>query len=193
MAYSPVASVLFSVRNANKTTSGDIGRLPVTVGQACSVVKAVDQYGGSAAQPLRKVLNILSTDKVASKLGKAAKFASEHVNPLIVVSSGIKVVMADKDDRANMIIAEAGCLAGMFAGEGWMKKNLTKYLEQIPMNKKWLPFLKGIVFVTGSISCSLLGEKIGKEVAKLINFKPKTEQKSQAQDVSAYNPLNYRA
>ena len=43
MAYSNVATALFSVRNADKTTSGDIGRLPVTVGQGAAAVKAAAQ------------------------------------------------------------------------------------------------------------------------------------------------------
>lgn len=193
MAYSPVASVIFSVRNGGKTSAGDIGRLPVTVGQAASVVKASAQYGNPFSRTIKQGLRILNSDYVARNLGKVVKFASDHVNPLIVVSSGIKVAMADKEERTNMIIAETGCLAGMFAGEGWMKKNLAKYLDKIPMSKKWVPILKGIVFVTGSISCSMLGEKLGKEFAKLVNGKPKEKQETQAQTVPVYNPLNYRA
>ena len=194
MAYSPVASVIFSARNAGKTTAGDIGRLPVTVGQAASVVKAASEYGNPFSRTIKQGLNILNSDKVASKLGKVAKFASDHINPLIVVSSGIKVAMADKEERNKTLVAEAGCLAGMFAGEGWMKKNLNKYLDQMPINKKWIPLLKGIVFVTGSITCSTLGEKIGKKVANF--FSGKTNQKENSQNVqyaNMYNPLNYRA
>jgi len=189
MAYSGVASMIFSVRNADKTNNGEIGRLPVTVGQCASVVKASKQYGESIAKNVsifsnlekesnslckifngakkyaQKGIEILKNDEVASKLGKAANFASNHVNDFIVVSSGLKVAMAKKEDRKKTLIAEIGCLLGMFAGEGWMKKNLSKYLDKIPMNKKWIPLLKGIVFVTGSITCSNFGEKLGKKVA----------------------------
>ena len=192
MAYSPVASVIFSVRNGGKTSAGEIGRLPVTVGQAASVVKAASEYGNPFSRTLKEGLRILNSDKVVNKLGKVVKFASDNINPLIVVSSGIKVAMADKEKRKKTLIAEAGCLAGMFAGEGWMKKNLNKYLDQMPINKKWIPILKGIVFVTGSISCSLLGEKIGKKVANYFDDKSK-KTTEQTQAVPVYNPLNYRA
>lgn len=177
MAYSPVASVIFSARNADKTTSGEIGRLPVTVGQAASVVKASSQYGNPFSRTIKNGLRILNTDYVARNLGKVAKFASNHVNDLIVVSSGIKVITAKKEERRDVLITEAGCLAGMFAGEGWMKKNLHKYLDKLPVNKKWIPLIKGIVFVTGSISCSMFGEKVGKEVAQLFNDKSQTNSK----------------
>ncbi len=192
MVYSPVASVIFSVRNGGKTSAGDIGRLPVTVGQAASVVKASAQYGNPFSRTIKQGLRILNSDYVARNLGKVVKFASDNINPLIVVSSGIKVAMADKEQRKDVLIAEAGCLAGMFAGEGWMKKNLAKYLDKIPMNKKWIPILKGIVFVTGSITSSLIGEKIGKKVAEFFNGKPQEKSSAQAQ-TPIYNPLNYRA
>ena len=116
MAYSPVASVIFSASSAGKTTAGDVGLLPVTVGQTASVVKAASEYGNPFSRTLKQGLKNLNSDAVARNLGKVAKFASDNVNPLIVVASGIKVAMADKEERKNTIITEAGCLAGMFAG-----------------------------------------------------------------------------
>ncbi len=196
MAYSNVGAAIFTLRNADKTTSGDIGRLPVTIGQSTTVVKAVTQLDNPLSKALSKGLNYIGSDKVVSKLGKAAKFASDNVNPLIVASSGLKVALADKEDRKKTLITESGCLAGMFLGEGLMKKHLDKILEKTSIGKKWLPVVKGIVFVTGSITASTIGQKIGKKVAQYWD-KPlvKTEQKENIQNNSqkAYTPINIKA
>lgn len=196
MAYSNVGAAIFTLRNADKTTSGDIGRLPVTIGQSTTVVKAVTQLDNPLSKALSKGLNYIGSDKVVSKLGKAAKFASDNVNPLIVASSGLKVALADKEDRKKTLITESGCLAGMFLGEGLMKKHLDKILEKTSIGKKWLPVVKGIVFVTGSITASTIGQKIGKKVAQYWD-KPlvKTEQKENIQNNSqkAYTPMNIKA
>ena len=188
MGYSDAASLIFAIRNADKTSNGEIGRLVPTVGQSCSVVKAISRY----SKPVSNVLEKLSSDATARKLGKVANFASNHVNDFIVLSSGIKVLSAKKEERRNTLIAETGCLLGMFAGEGWMKKNLNKYLDQLPVNKKWIPLIKGIVFVTGSISCSTIGQKIGKKLAQIWD-KPLAPPKENAETKGAYAPLNIKA
>lgn len=189
MAYSNVATALFSVRNADKTTSGDIGRLPVTVGQGGAAIKAVSQLDNPISRALSKGLNIAKSDKVVSKLGKVVKFASDNVNPLIVASSGLKVVLAEKEERRNTIISEAGCLAGMFLGEGLMKKHLDKVLTKLPIDKKFIPIIRGVIFVAGSIGSSTIGQKIGKKVAHYWD-KPLVNEKKQEQKV--YEPLNLK-
>ncbi len=195
MAYSNVATALFSVRNADKTTSGDIGRLPVTVGQSAAAVKAAAQMDNPISKALSQGLEVAKSDKVVSKLGKVVKFASDNVNPLIVASSGLKVALADKEERKNTIITETGCLAGMFIGEGLMKKHLDKVLEKLPVNKKWIPIIKGLVFVAGSITSSTIGQKIGKKVAQYwdtpLTKEEKITKKTQQQKV--YEPMNMKA
>lgn len=166
MGYSNVGSIIFTLRSGKKATDGDYGRIPVTVAQATSVVKAAQNYGNPSTNIIKRGLNKLNNDAIARKLGKVATFASEHVNSIIVASSGLKVAMAKKEDRKKTLITELGCILGMFAGEGWMKKNLSKYLDKLTFNKRWIPFIKGIVFVTGSITCSTLGQQIGKKVAQ---------------------------
>ena len=80
----------------------------------------------------------------------------------------------------------------MFLGEGWMKKNLAKYLDQLTVNKKWIPLIKGIVFVTGSISCSTIGQKIGKKIAQYWD-KPLAAPKENENTKKPYEPLNIKA
>lgn len=190
MAYSNVATALFSVRNADKTTSGDIGRLPVTVGQGAAAVKAAAQMDNPISKALSQGLDIAKSDKVVSKLGKVVKFASDNVNPLIVASSGLKVALADKEERKSTISTESGCLAGMFLGEGLMKKHLDKVLAKLPINKKWIPIIKGIVFVAGSIGSSTIGQKIGKKAAEYWD-KPLVSKEKQEQKV--YEPMKLKA
>lgn len=168
--YSGVATGIFAIRNADKTSSENIGRLPVTIGQTASLIKAGAQYNNSVSKTTKTVLNnlkeVAKSDKVFNGLGKVVNFAADNINPLIVASSGLTVALADKEDRKKTIITEACCLAGMFTGEGWMKKNLDKYLEKLPVNKKLIPIIKGVTFVVGSITSSNIGEKVGKTVAE---------------------------
>ncbi len=198
--YSGVASGIFAIRNCDKTTNGDIGRLPVTVGQSAAVIKAGAQYNNAIAKPIKIILDtcddIAKSDKVFNGLKKVVKFASDNVNPLIVASSGVKVALADKEERKSTLITEAGTLAGMFLGEGWMKKHLDNILAKLPINKKWLPIVKGIVFVTGSISASTLGSKIGKKAAEYWDKPLVNNEKQLVSDNNSdkvYKPLDYKS
>lgn len=166
--YSGVATGIFAVRNAGKTTNENIGRLPVTVGQGAAVIKAGAQYNNAVSKQVNVVLKacdeVAKSDKIFGGLTKAVKFASDHVNPLIVASSGLNIALAE--DKKSTAIAETGCIAGMFLGEGWMKKNLDTVLNKLPVNKKWIPVIKGVTFVAGSITASTIGQKIGKKAAE---------------------------
>ena len=198
--YSGVASGIFAIRNCDKTTNGDIGRLPVTVGQSAAVIKAGAQYNNAIAKPIKIILDtcddIAKSDKVFNGLKKVVKFASDNVNPLIVASSGVKVALADKEERKSTLISESGTLAGMFLGEGWMKKHLDDILAKTPISKKWLPIVKGITFVVGSITASTIGNKIGKKAAEywdkplVNNEKPNTPENNVDK---VYKPLDYKS
>ena len=192
MAYSPIASVAFTYRSADKTADGDVGRAPVTLVQAASVIKAASQYQNPFSKALKRGMEYIAKDETVAKLGKIANFGAEHVNSLIAVSSGIKVIRAKKEERRNTFFAELGCFTGMILGEGWMKKNLNKYLDQLTIAKKWAPLIKGIVFVTGSITCSSTGHKIGKLVAQ--NWeKPIAAPQKEDDKPKVYEPLNVKA
>ncbi len=161
--YSGVATGIFAIRNADKTMNDNIGRLPVTVGQSAALIKAGAQYSNPAKHVLNTLDEIAKSDKIFNGISKTVKFAADHVNPLIVASSGYTVLTAE--DKKSALITESGSLAGMFIGEGWMKKNLDGILNKLPINKKWLPVIKGLLFVGGSIGSSTIGQKIGKFAA----------------------------
>ncbi len=186
------ASVGFTYTNANKAASGDLGRLPVAIGQAAAVTKSVAQMKNPASQGLNKVLKIAGTDPVARRLGKIATIASEHVNPLIVASSGFKVLTASKEERKKTFWTEGGCLAGMFIGEGYMKRgHLDNAIAKLPINAKWKPLVRGLVFIAGSITASTIGQAIGSVIANWNATKPKQIPQENPQKV--YIPMSVKA
>ena len=164
------STVLFFLRNGNRAQNGEGGRGFVAIGQGAKVVKQICEYDNIFARGAKSAVDAFKTvaqnDKVFNGISKGVKFASENVNPLIVVSRGINVLTSD--DKQSTIVAEAGNLSAMFAMEGWMKKNLDNVLKDLPISKKWMPIVRGIAFVIGSIGASTVGYKIGKTVASKI-------------------------
>lgn len=178
------STVLFFFRNGNRAQNGEGGRGFVAVGQGAKVVKQICEYDNIFARGTKSAVNAFKTvaqnDKIFNGISKGVKFASENVNPLIVVSSGINVLTSE--DKQSTIIAEAGNLSAMFAMEGWMKKNLDNVLKDLPISSKWKPIVRGIAFVIGSIGASTVGYKIGKFFAsklKTVNEKSEFEQQQQ--------------
>lgn len=193
------STVLFFLRNGNRAQNGEGGRGFVAIGQGAKVVKQICEYdnifGKSAKSAVNAFKTVAQNDKVFNGISKGVKFASENVNPLIVVSSGINVLTSE--DKQSTVIAEAGNLAAMFAMEGWMKKNLDNVLKNLPINKKWMPIVRGIAFVIGSIGASTIGYKIAKTFAaklKVANEKAEMEEKQQHESiVHLFQNQNYQS
>ena len=182
------STVLFFLRNGNRAQNGEGGRGFVAIGQGAKVVKQICEYDNIFGKGAKSAVNAFKTvaqnDKVFNGISKGVKFASENVNPLIVVSSGINVLTSE--DKQSTVIAEAGNLAAMFAMESWMKKNLDNVLKNLPINKKWMPIVRGIAFVIGSIGASTIGYKIAKTFAaklKVANEKAEMEEKQQHESI----------
>ncbi|MCM1339244.1 MAG: hypothetical protein NC191_06200 [Muribaculaceae bacterium] len=205
MAFSDVATVGFVFRNGQKVSNGDAGRIPVLAGQAVNAIKAGAESGKAIfSTPCQAIINTTSevakADPLFNGLLKGVNFASKYVNPLITVSSGLKVALAKKEDRQKTLITEAGCLLGMFGAEGWMKKNLVGILDKLPISAKWKPIVKGLTFIAGSIGFSTLGSKIGEWVADKVNIPFGKEEraayyaKQEAKEAQKVNkPLDYQA
>ncbi|MBR1425505.1 hypothetical protein IJ579_08085 [bacterium] len=194
-----VSAGIFSIRNVDKTSNGEVGRLPVAVGQISNTFKEIAKYNNIFARGVKGTLNTLDEiakyDQICNNLSKCVKFASEHVNPLIVASSGLNVALAD--DKKSTAIAETGNLVGMFACEGMMKRHLDKIIDACPISGRWKPIVKGLVFVAGSIGGSMAGHAGGKKIAQEV--KARDEEREQArlaetEDAQrAYTPLSYAA
>lgn len=166
MSYSDVATVGFAVRNIDKTTSGDWGRLLVALGQTANAIKAGAEHNSYLKSGVNALKKVAESDSVFKGVSKGVKFVSNNINPLIVVSSGYNVLTAKKEERKKTLFAESGCIAGMFLGEGWMKKNLNPIIEKLPVSNKWKPVIKGLIFIGGSIGSSTIGQMLTEKAYK---------------------------
>lgn len=190
--FSAVASGIFAVRNVNKTEDGEVGRSAVALGQTAGVVQEIAKYDGAIANTARSAVSVFSDmakeNKAFEYAGKFTKFAVNNVNPLICVSGVIKTAMSD--DKVKTGIVEAAALGAMFAGEGLTKRYYDKavnsktcksfinklsktvgirkifeYLSKHKLNGKAAAIIKGLTFITASISSYNIGEYYGKNIA----------------------------
>lgn len=181
-----VASTIFCIRNTNKVEHGQIGRVPVAMGQAKNVfntVKELDNSIGKTAQTASSIFNKASKgEKLLEYGGKFVNFASKAVNPLICVSAGIDVITAEDKDTA--LIKNSLALGSMFAVEKTMKKHMHKVTEIKGVDKiaeKVMSIAKtqkgqknlatvigGVAFVIGSCTAYSIGEKLGTVVASKV-------------------------
>ena len=219
-----VPSGLFCYRNFQKTENGEVARVPVFVFQGAKVLaatgKAVHQYDNSIAKSASEAVSEWSKYKKQYKaldyVEKGTKWGMNHINHLLCAASVYEV--AKSDDKVNTAVVEAGALSGMFAGEGWMRENLGKYINEKQVaefaeklaNKQGLAevseFLlksgnagkvasiaKGVTFVTGSVAASTLGGKIGKCVADKVSPKKHSTENTAAMPVVVNREnLNFR-
>lgn len=208
MAFSPFATYAFVGTNYNKVASGDWTRYPVLAGQCINAVQATVDSGAKvsakvahAADKTSSVFEKLAqSDKVFNGLSKTVKFVKNNINPLIVASGATKVILAKKEDREKTLFSEGSMILGMFAGEGWMKKNLDKViLSKLPIDKKWAPIVKGVLFVAGSLTASTIGQKIGEATFAKID-KDRHKKAAQIlnenvlqQNIQPYEPMRVKA
>lgn len=168
--FSLLSTALFMGRNGYRAQNGEDGRFLVAGAQGVKFLRETAKYnnaiGASASSFLGSVSNIAKSDKAFNALSKTVKFASDNVNPLIACLSAFNVITAQ--DKQTALISESGNIGGMLLAEGWMAKNLDKYLSQLPISKKWMPVVRGIAFVMGSITASTLGQKMTSRLAKVI-------------------------
>lgn len=187
MSYSDVATVGFAVRNIDKTTSGDWGRLLVALGQTANAIKAGAEHNSYLKSGVNALKKVAESDSVFKGVSKGVKFVSNNINPLIVVSSGYNVLTAKKEERKKTLFSEAGCIAGMFLGEGWMKKNLNPIIEKLPVSNKWKPVIKGLIFIGGSIGSSTIGQMLTEKAYKYWD-KPLKQPEQHV-----YQPMTFKA
>ena len=201
MSANAVSSFIFACRNVDKTKGGEIGRAPVAAAQGIKVANEVVRYNKALSSGADAAISAF--DKLAKKSRvvdygmKGVKWAVNNVNPLICISSGIKV--AASEDKLSTTIKEVGALSTMFAGEAIAKQILNnkdlhktildKATEKAPkLMAKIAPklsgrignIIKGLTFVGASIASYTVGEKIGNALCEEVNTnwdrKPKINQ-----------------
>ncbi len=166
-----VRSTLFGIRNADKVaTTNDKGRLLADVGQftkAARTAAQLDNVLGKGASAALDAMNCAANGhKALANAGKAATWASNHVNPLLIGAAGYRVAIAD--DKPQALKREALGMTSMFIGEALMSTAFnSKYMTTVKslMKNKYakatLLILQGVAFVAGSIASSTLGYKLG--------------------------------
>lgn len=206
---SNVANLGFMLRNGDKVCNGEVGKIPVLIGQAAKGVETMAKYNNGIGRVVQTGLSYCDdaakSDKALKGLGKVVGFARNNINPLIVGSSLFKVAMAKEDEKEKTFITESGTLGGMFLAEGWMKKNLTGLIAKLPIAKKWLPIIEGLTFIAGSIGASTLGNIVGEKTADIIEVPLGKEQREayylkkaqkemkNTKNIMTYQPLDYKA
>ena len=177
------------------TENGEKARGTVAFAQGAKIVDGVIKYTDKPGKVGTKALNIFNEYakqyKAIDYAGKAVNWATHNVNPLICISGGIKVL--NSDDKVHTGITQVGALSGMFLGEGLMKlhmgkvineqnilklankfkdtkglKNITQYILKSGNSNKLASIIKGLLFVSGSITSYNLGEKLGNDTADRI-------------------------
>ena len=166
-----VRSTLFGIRNADKVmTTNDKGRFFADVGQFTKAAKTAAQLdnilGRGATAALDAMKCASDGHKVLVHAGKAASWAANHVNPLLIGAAGYRVAVAE--DKSQALKRESLGMTSMFIGVALMSNAFNsdymtkvKSLMKNQKAKTALLILQGVAFVAGSIASSTLGYKIG--------------------------------
>lgn len=203
-----VPSGIFCYRNIKKVEDGEPQRGTVAFAQGAKIAQALANYNEATAKTAGSAVSIFNEYakkyKPVDYAGKAVKWATKNVNPLICASSVIKT--ATSDDKVGTGITEAGALAGMFAGEGMLKlhmdkfinaenitkaakladkvnwlKPVAKFMNKAGNNSKIAAVIKGLIFVCGSMGSYAIGqsiaEKYSDKVKASLGIKDKPEPK----------------
>lgn len=184
----------------NVVNKGDLTRIPVLMGQCANAADQAIKCNNTVNNIVSSTLTSAKANKAFNGLAKTVNFVRRNINPFIVASSTAKVVLADKEDRKKTLLTEAGCLTGMFMGEGYMKRHLNKLIDKLPISAKWKPIAHGIIFVAGSLTASTIGQKIGKKIAQYWDTplgKKERAEKEQAKlatqtQQKVYTPMNLK-
>lgn len=205
-----VPSGIFCYRNIKKAENGEPQRGTVAFAQGAKIVQAVANYNETTAKTADSAMSVFNEYAKKSKFvdytGKAVKWATKNVNPLICASSVVKTAMAE--DKVGTGINETGALAAMFAGEGLMKlhldkainaenvskiakqadkvnwlKPLAKFMNKSGNNSKIAAIVKGITFVCGSMASYSIGHDLAEKYSDRIKANlgletPKINQKA---------------
>ena len=164
-----ISSLIFMFRNVDKTKNGEIGRAPVAALQSLKVIQGVSKYDSTIAKGAEEAVSLFTKaakhSKAADIVLKSAKWGLENnmVNPLICVSSGIKVL--NSEDKTSTAVKELAAISGMLAGESVAKKVLAKIFKSGSMAAK---IASGVLFVCASIASYSVGEYVGKDLAKTV-------------------------
>lgn len=174
-----VRSAVFGVRNVDNAQKGHVGKSAVAAGQirnALFEAKKLDGVlGETASTAIEALKSVTKHGKALEVAGKAVNLAGQYVNPLICVSAGLDVAMAD--DKEKAFVENTAGLGTMFAAEKLMKKHLDEVVKIKGIDKiaakvsevagktkygKFIPgIIHGLTFVVGSCTAYSVGKNFG--------------------------------
>jgi hypothetical protein len=137
--FSPVvaSSAVFSARRAKRGADAidenpvyGVMNMDIAAGQTLKALRAAQAIAVVADPSLKESMNgaantikeMSKSSKFVKGVGKVVSFTADHVNPLICVTSGIKVLGAE--DKKETAIRETYALATMFGAEALAKEIL---------------------------------------------------------------------
>lgn len=190
-----VPSSVFLYNNVKKVENGEKARGTVVFAQGAKIAQAVAQYHDNTAKGATEAYNIFGkyakTSKILDYAGKGVNWATHNVNPLICASAAYRTLTSD--DKVHTGISQLGAISGMFLGEGLMKLHSDKLINEENVNKlveqlkkvdglkgiatailenghggKIASILKGIAFVTVSMTSYNIGQKLADDTADRI-------------------------
>lgn len=169
-----ISSAIFSIRSADKAEkqfeAGHGGtaasRAAIAGGQLWKVgeyvaektVKLDNELGKTTQTAVNILKKASKNDVLIDYAGKAVKWASKSVNPLICVSSGFDVLSSE--DKQSTLIKNATALGGMFFVEGQMKKIADETTKQQALDK----------IIIGAKNKALKSKPFGKITKNILKF-----------------------
>ncbi len=135
---SVISSTIFSTRRANSgaealcSSNPIVGAMNMDIagGQILNAAKGVSNIAKESATSLatgitsaeESIKALSKCDKVVGGIGKVLNFTADNINPIICLTSGVKV--ATSDNKKEDAIKEGTALGVMFASENMAKKVL---------------------------------------------------------------------
>lgn len=168
-----ISSIVFFCRGTDKVANGEGARIVPTVAQGANTIQAAakaDVVGSKTACAFVNTIDdAAKTDSIWGKGAKALKWSQNHVNPLIGLCAGTKIVTSD--DKQKAFCTEVPGFLGMLAAEGKFKqiqktetaKNIVKNITEFGGKKgKFLAALtEGALFAATSIGGYMAASKVG--------------------------------
>lgn len=140
------SSGIFSTRRANSAANASnpfVGAMNMDIagGQVLNAAKGVSNIAkyseGSISSGIvsaeESIRNLAKTDKIVGGVSKVLNFTADNINPLICVTSGLKVATSDNKEEA---LVEEGCALGAMFGSEALAKSVIGIPKTMKFNEK---------------------------------------------------------
>lgn len=172
----PIISGVYAYRNGEKVLNGDTGRLLVVGGQAKNALMAASKLDGMIGKGASVAVDAMSalsnSNSIFKEASKFINWSSQHINPLLTVAAGVRVVKSD--DKKSALIKEGLSMSTMFLGEEVTKNLINKSgIKKLRENSKNKVVKFGLLAVEAAIQifASIKSYDFGAKIAEKINKK----------------------